>query len=221
MTTGDPYCIVHGMGCPGMDDAGIQCITKLQRSVWDRMAEMSMWSKDWGELPFRQLEDIYCDPFETNDMQVNDVGQNVPIEELLKQERSRVFREDQVITDDQTGAVVGVIGPSTRSPIRSVLRDSLGDDTLAGFFADCLEVLARKGPDYAGKDGSRSQQFAEAARELGIPVEKVWACYFHKHYVALMKYCRDGSVSSEGIEGRLVDAVNYLALLMTIMKEKR
>lgn len=192
--SGDPCCAVHGGTCPCVDDMGEQCIVKLQRSVWDRMAEMSMHSKDDWSQQRRDFEQMYCDPFE---------------------------KSDNIITDDQTGSVIGIIGQSSTSPIRNVIRDYIGDDTLAGFFADCLEVLARKGPDYAGKDGARSQQFSDAARELGVPVEKVWGSYFHKHYAAIMKFCRDGNTSSEPLRGRLIDAVNYLALLLTITEERK
>jgi len=62
--------------------------------------------------------------------------------------------------------------------------------------------------------------FEKIARKLGLTPMQVLSVYLNKHLSSLQSYFKDGKEhSSEGIEGRVSDIINYL-LLMLAMKEK-
>lgn len=80
----------------------------------------------------------------------------------------------------------------------------------------------RKSHDYADPEGHNIlSNFQRVAANLGISQEMALAVYLQKHLDAIMTYCRTGDVSSEGIEGRIMDARVYLALLRAMVEENR
>lgn len=84
------------------------------------------------------------------------------------------------------------------------------------------EVLKLKGSDYSDSQGkNRLSNFERLAERLDSTPERIWAVYFMKHIDAILTYCKDGQVSSEGIEGRILDARNYLALLRLIVESSK
>lgn len=101
---------------------------------------------------------------------------------------------------------------------------------LQAFFADadfavcvdeCARVLAVKGRDYTQGDG-RLKNFYRNAERLGTTGRQVLAIYLFKHMDAIETFLRRGAVESEPIEGRIVDAINYLLLLYKMVQtEKR
>lgn len=80
------------------------------------------------------------------------------------------------------------------------------------------EINKTKGHDYAGDDDAL-RNFKEAARDLGVSPALIWAVYANKHWSAIMTYCREGKVESEGIEGRCHDAILYTFLLLGLIRE--
>lgn len=76
-----------------------------------------------------------------------------------------------------------------------------------------------KGKEYAGpKD--RFDNFNRLAQRMGLKREQVWQVYFTKHWDAIESYIRDGQTySTEGIRGRIVDAITYLTLLAGMIHE--
>jgi len=80
----------------------------------------------------------------------------------------------------------------------------------------------RKSADYAERDGSNVlANFERVAERLGITPEMALAVYAHKHWDAIMAYCKYGDVTSEGIEGRIKDARVYLALLRGMVEQEK
>lgn len=84
------------------------------------------------------------------------------------------------------------------------------------------EVLKLKGSDYSdAKGGNRLSNFERLSKRLDSTPEKILAVYLMKHIDAILTYCKDGQVSSEGIEGRILDARNYLALLRLMIESSK
>jgi hypothetical protein len=91
----------------------------------------------------------------------------------------------------------------------------------------CLPVLDVKGHDYTHgikKSGGldANANFKEVARLLkgrGVDRFDVWAVYFLKHFLSLMTWLNDRQVKSESLESRIVDLVNYLLILKTMLVE--
>ncbi len=77
-----------------------------------------------------------------------------------------------------------------------------------------------KGKDYAGDEDALGN-FKAAALQLGIEPEQVWAVYAHKHWSAIMSFCRAGQVESEPIEGRLHDIIVYSLLLLGLIEDRK
>lgn len=77
-----------------------------------------------------------------------------------------------------------------------------------------------KGADYAGDEDALGN-FKSAAEQLGIEPEQVWAVYAHKHWSAIMSFCKKGQTESEPIEGRLHDVIVYCLLLLGLNEDRR
>ena len=82
-----------------------------------------------------------------------------------------------------------------------------------------IPVLNAKGPDYAGKDEEVNRNFFQVANRLGVDQYRVWGVYFFKHVMAIETWLRSGALLSEPLEGRIVDAINYLLILWSMLLE--
>ncbi len=84
------------------------------------------------------------------------------------------------------------------------------------------EIMVGKGREYTIGSKDKLQNFKDVARQTGLEPIKVWSVYFLKHIASIQNYVKDGvEASTEPIEGRIMDARNYLALLAGIIKEKK
>lgn len=84
---------------------------------------------------------------------------------------------------------------------------------------EAAELFEKKGADYAGSvDIVRN--FKSHGERLELPAEMIWAVYASKHWDAVMSYCREGQVESEPIQGRVLDLIVYLYLLMALIVDK-
>jgi len=96
--------------------------------------------------------------------------------------------------------------------------DDYSDDLLHSV----LDMRNTKGKEYThGKD--RFDNFNRLAIKCGnLDRKVVWLVYFTKHIDAIESYINNGrEFSSEGIEGRIVDAITYLTLLAGMIKEEK
>jgi hypothetical protein len=79
------------------------------------------------------------------------------------------------------------------------------------------DVLDKKGADYAWK-GDKLSNFREIAQLLGVHPLLVWAVYFMKPVIPLLKLAVNGETESEPVEERFVDARNYVDLGFALWK---
>lgn len=86
-------------------------------------------------------------------------------------------------------------------------------------YDDLVELNKTKGKDYAGDEDALSN-FKDAAEQLGVAPEQVWAVYAHKHWSAIVSYCARGQVESEPIEGRIKDLILYGFLLLGLVHDR-
>ena len=80
-------------------------------------------------------------------------------------------------------------------------------------------ILSLKGADYADNN-DRLSNFKQVAALLGVDQTTVAGVYFLKHVIAICRAIRDKTLSSEPLEGRFDDAVNYLYLLEACFDEQ-
>jgi hypothetical protein len=87
-------------------------------------------------------------------------------------------------------------------------------------FQKCLDTLESKGRVYSGRvDAFRN--FTSIADELGINRKIVWWVYFRKHIDAIRTYITCDYKDPEPIEGRIMDAINYLILLYGMIEQEK
>ena len=81
------------------------------------------------------------------------------------------------------------------------------------------DILLTKGKEYCITE-DRLKFFKDYANKLNITPEKVCAIFMLKHFNSIISYVNSGkNLSDENIESRILDARNYLLLLLAINKE--
>lgn len=81
-------------------------------------------------------------------------------------------------------------------------------------------IREMKNADYSrGNVVDNNAAFKEMAKEVGITPLQVWSVFAKKHFKAIDSFIKFGS-ESEPIEGRIIDAINYLVILHSLIKEQ-
>lgn len=82
-------------------------------------------------------------------------------------------------------------------------------------------ILLTKGKEYCITE-DRLKFFKDYANKLGITPEKVCAIFLLKHFNSIISYVNSGkNLSDENIESRILDARNYLLLLLALSCDKK
>jgi len=85
-------------------------------------------------------------------------------------------------------------------------------------------LLESKGHAYSG-DVDAFLNFKRNAEKVGITKYQIWLVYFQKHLDAIVQAIKDNPSNpvdySEGLEGRIDDAINYLNLFAGMNKEDK
>jgi hypothetical protein len=89
-------------------------------------------------------------------------------------------------------------------------------------FKDVLSMAETKGAAYA-QQGDTLDNFKKVADATGQTMFQVWQVYFQKHILSINNAIMadpDFPVEhTEGMEGRILDAVTYLTLLQCLLTE--
>lgn len=80
------------------------------------------------------------------------------------------------------------------------------------------DLLYNKGTEYAN-DFDVLANFKRGS-QLGITAKQKLGVYLEKHMAAIWSYIANGRVYSEGINGRINDAINYLIFLKDLIYEE-
>jgi uncharacterized protein YifE (UPF0438 family) len=84
------------------------------------------------------------------------------------------------------------------------------------------EIMLGKGKEYTVSDEDKFKNFKSIAERMNTSSEQVAMIYLLKHMDSIRNYTLHGiEASDESIEGRIMDARNYLLLLGGIIKEKK
>jgi hypothetical protein len=84
-------------------------------------------------------------------------------------------------------------------------------------FDKCNALLLKKGNDYSVPGECANANFFEIGTQSGTDALTVWAIFFLKHIKSIMKFIKGDKLQTESVESRIIDAINYLAILHTIL----
>lgn len=84
----------------------------------------------------------------------------------------------------------------------------------------CHKTFQTKGVDYSGEKDVVSN-FKRSAEKYGITPEQVLCVLMDKHNQAIERYVKTGHLKGEPVEAKILDNINYLGLLLCIIKEKQ
>jgi 7-cyano-7-deazaguanine synthase in queuosine biosynthesis len=79
-----------------------------------------------------------------------------------------------------------------------------------------VEILKTKGRDYTQGGEDRLKNFKAIADELGADPMVIVGVYFLKHIDSIKTYIQTSDLRSEGFKSRVLDARNYLALMLAL-----
>jgi len=95
-------------------------------------------------------------------------------------------------------------------------------DLIRKLFDRCIDLLERKGRDYAGDlEQPAGNNFAALAQLQGLSERQAIWSQLAKHLLAIGNWSRGRALAVELIDHRIVDAINYLALMWSMsLREK-
>ena len=97
-------------------------------------------------------------------------------------------------------------------------------EIIDALMAEEIEVSLAKEKSYAGRDDTLAN-FKRIAERCGVSKYIVWQIYANKHFDSIdnaIKVNPDAPVDeSEGLRGRIIDARNYLAILLCLLTEDK
>lgn len=82
------------------------------------------------------------------------------------------------------------------------------------------QVLQSKGKEYALKDTDRLENFKISGRMQGKSAEQALLGYFFKHLTSLITMVEIEAYSTEKVDEKIGDMINYLILLEALIIEK-
>ncbi len=87
---------------------------------------------------------------------------------------------------------------------------------------EALKIENAKRPGYTIGDADVLRNFKAVAQRSGISTRQCWATYFSKHVDALMAWAKDPNIpQAEKLDGRFMDALNYIGLGYAIYREEQ
>jgi len=87
-------------------------------------------------------------------------------------------------------------------------------------FDFCKNTFKSKGVDYSGEEDVISN-FKRSAAKYGITPEQALGILMDKHNQAIERYIQGKELMGEPVENKILDNINYLGLLLCIIKEKQ
>ena len=94
------------------------------------------------------------------------------------------------------------------------------NDLMDKVFKDASALLKSKNTTYSKGESDGLSNFKCVAGSLETSPLKVWATYYLKHHLSVMAYIRRGD-ESEPIEERALDIINYMVMLVALVREER
>jgi hypothetical protein len=95
-------------------------------------------------------------------------------------------------------------------------------DLITELFSEIKSIAESKGNAYSGSEDSLDN-FKRNAKNLGLSKYQIWNVYFSKHIDSINNAIKQNPEKpvdkSEGLHGRIIDAMTYLSILECLLKE--
>lgn len=95
-------------------------------------------------------------------------------------------------------------------------------DITQSIYNQTMIILEGKGNAYSSKEDTLSN-FKKIASSLNLTKYQIWSVYFNKHIDAINNAIKDypeyPEDKTEGMKGRIFDAINYLTILYCLLHE--
>lgn len=99
------------------------------------------------------------------------------------------------------------------------MKHSDRENLIAKLLEEATAIREAKGNDYSGKEDANAN-FKRLAKQLGLtPLQICWV-YLSKHHDAIATYVKDGKIKSEPIQSRIIDEINYLLFIASLIEEE-
>ena len=99
------------------------------------------------------------------------------------------------------------------------------DQLAVKVFAQCQEILHRKGVDSSVDDDDANRNFTEQAKRLGLTPYQVWSVYVGKHIDRVQNAIRRNpaapKMAGEDIGESAKDIINYMVILISMLREDK
>lgn len=82
-------------------------------------------------------------------------------------------------------------------------------------------IVVDKRPSYTVGSEDVLANFKRTAEHAGVTPGTVWGIFVLKHLDSVLAYFKNGTTSSESIEGRFADLLNYINLGYAIYREEQ
>lgn len=85
-----------------------------------------------------------------------------------------------------------------------------------------VETMVSKGKEYTVSSDDKLENFKAGAKSYGVDPKIILGIFLDKHLASIRNYIKTNrEFSTESIEGRIMDARNYLALLRGLITEQK
>ena len=91
-------------------------------------------------------------------------------------------------------------------------------EQISSLFTECLDTHSKGQKEYAKEDNA-FKNFESVAEKLELGKDKVILTYLLRHIDGICTYVNGMTDQRDSIDGRIQDAIIYLALLHSVMKE--
>ncbi len=94
------------------------------------------------------------------------------------------------------------------------------EEIITSVLQEAEKLREVKGNDYSGTEDCNSN-FKRLGKKLNLTPETILWVYLTKHLDSIETFIREGKVASEPIDSRIIDSINYLLILQSLINESR
>ncbi len=140
---------------------------------------------------------------------------------MSPERREEITKEIQLLVETNIHSVKK-LAASEFNDYLNYMEETVKKEHIPVLFGEMLEMIRHKGKAYAGTDDSLAN-FKRNAERLSLSPFQIWAVYFNKHIDSINNAIGQNPTApkdkTEGMHGRIIDAMTYLSILHCLLEE--